>query len=112
MVPEPPEKTLFVIVIDFVLGAIFADVIVSIYWMRAAARANLLNSHSYWTVLLGTTLTAGALNGLFRNQFWSAFFQTNSMIPPIEEAVSKPCKIVLWVIFVFGCASLGLFFVW
>jgi len=106
-----PQKDWFDIIVDFIFGAIFCDVIIALGYLRGIAR-HMINQHHgsvLWVLLLASTLIGGSLAALFRNQFWSRY-ETYSIIPPREESVKKQAKIVLWTIFALGCASLGLLY--
>jgi hypothetical protein len=109
----PRQKDWLDIAIDFFFGAVFADFLVAFGFLRAAGRRFNLHWewHTFWICLLATTLIAGSLAALYRNQFWSNY-DTYSIIPPMEESVAKRSKIILWIVFSLGCASLGLLFIW
>jgi high-affinity Fe2+/Pb2+ permease len=106
---EPRQKDALDIAIDFFFGAAFADVVIALAFLRASGRG--INLHwewqTFWICLLAATLIAGSLAALYRNDFWSNY-QTYSVIPPMEESVSKRSRILLWMLFAIGCASLGL----
>jgi hypothetical protein len=106
---EPRQKDSLDVAIDFFFGAAFADVVIALAFLRAGGRW--INLHwewaTFWICMLAATLIAGSLAALYRNDFWSNY-QTYSIIPPMEESVSKRSRILLWMLFAIGCASLGL----
>jgi hypothetical protein len=109
--PEPKQKDWFDIAIDFFFGALISDVVYGLAVLRGGGRSGWLwRWDTVSIILFAITLIAGSLAALFRNQFWS-HYETYSIIPPMEETVSKPAKIILWLLFAIGCASLGLLFI-
>jgi hypothetical protein len=106
---EPPRKDWLDIAIDFFFGAAFCDMWLALGFLRSAGHN--YNFHwkwsTFWICLLATTLVGGSLAALYRNQFWSRY-ETYSVIPPLEESVSRRSKTILWILFALGCASLGL----
>jgi hypothetical protein len=111
-VPEPKQKDVVDIAIDFFFGALAADLAVTLFFSRDSQI--FYNAHwrgnAVWICLLAATLIFGSLAALFRNQFWSNY-ETYSNLPPMEEAVSPQAKVILWMLFAMGCASLGLLFI-
>jgi len=110
--PEPPRKDWIDLIIDFFVGAAAGDLLVAFGFLKAAGRSFQIHWEwsTFWICLLATTLIAGSLAALYRNQFWSNY-ETYSIIPPLEESVSRTGKIILWSLFTLGCASLGLLFI-
>jgi hypothetical protein len=108
----PPQKDWLDIAIDFFFGAVFADFVIGFGLLRESGSSGWLwRWDTVGIVLFAITSIAGSLAALYRNQFWSRY-ETNSIIPPMEESVSKRGKIVLWTIFALGCGSLVLLAVW
>jgi len=108
----PPQKDWLDLAIDFFFGAVFADVVYGLAFLRDSGRSGWLwQSDTALIILFAITMIAGSLAALFRNQFW-AKYETYSIIPPSEETVSKPAKIFFGILFTLGCASLGLLLVW
>ena len=98
--------------IDFFFGAVFADVVYGLGLLRNSGHNGWLwRWDTVLIILFAITMIAGSLAALFRNQFWSKY-ETYSVIPPMEETVSRTAKVVLWTLFALGCASLGLLFIW
>ena len=108
--PPPRQKDGLDVAIDFFFGALFADVVVALGFLRGHRWNWQWQWSTLWICLLAATLTAGPLAALFRNQFW-ARYETYSVIPPMEESVSRRSKIILWILFGLGCASWGLLFI-
>jgi hypothetical protein len=106
---EPRQKDVLDIVIDFFFGALAGGVGVAAFFSRRSQQ--FYDAHwqgsTIWISLLGATLISGSLAALYRNQFWSSV-ETYSVIPPMEETVSKTAKIILWILFAIGCGSFGL----
>ena len=109
---EPRRKDAFDIAIDFFFGALLGDAMVGLFFSRRVQRFYNIDFHTSTVLicLLAATLIFGSLAALYRNQFWSRY-ESYSIIPPQEETVSRPAKIMLWTLFTLGCASLGLLFV-
>ena len=108
----PPQKDWLDIAIDFFFGALFADIVVGFGLLRGSGRAGWLwRWDTVGLVLFAITAIAGSLAALYRNQFWSRY-EGRPILPPMDETVSRPAKIVLWSLFALGCASLGLVIIW
>jgi len=109
---KPPQKDGFDTVIDFFIGAIFSDIGIGFIFLRAARSLRFVwNGHVFLICLLAGALIGGSLAALYRNQFWSNY-DSYSIIPPMEESVSKEQKRILWGLLILGVASLGLLFLW
>jgi len=106
--PPSNQKDWLDIAIDFFFGALFADVVYGLGILRGNPSWH-WRLNTFLIVLFAVTMIAGSLAALFRNQFW-AKYETYSVIPPMEESVSKRAKIILWTLFALGCVSLGLLF--
>jgi hypothetical protein len=108
---KPPPKDWLDIAIDFFFGAAFADLLVGAGFLKAArAYTFKWHPHAFEICLVAATLIGGSMAALFRNQFWASY-ERYSVIPPVEREVTLRAKVILWVAFGIGCASLGLLFV-
>jgi hypothetical protein len=112
LMPPNRQKDGLDVAIDFFFGALFADGVFALGFWRASGRYYNVHWewHTFWICLLAVTLIASSMAALFRTQFW-ARYETYSIIPPMEESVSRRSKIILWILFGLGCASWGLLFV-
>lgn len=108
---EIPEKTWLAIAIDFFFGAAFADFVMGFGWLRSAGREPHSDWSQLWILTIATTLIFGSLAALFRNDYWSGY-ETYTVIPPVEERLSKRSKLVLWSVFALGCVLPGLLLIW
>jgi len=110
-VTPPRQKDWLDLVVDFFFGAAFVDFWIGLGFLRASGYH--LNIHWEWRTLylslLSATLIAGSLAALFRNHFWGSY-DTYSVIPPMEESVSRKSKLILWILFALGCVSLAMLF--
>jgi hypothetical protein len=106
---EPKQKDGLDIAIDFFFGAVAGDLAVAAFFSRRCQQFYQINFHTSTVLicLLAATLIFGSLAALYRNQFWSRC-ESYSIIPPMEETVSRAAKSILWMLFALGCASLGL----
>lgn len=114
---EPKQKDAVDIAIDFFFGAVLGNLLaIGTFSPRFRQTCRFFfniqwSSNDVLISIFAATLICGSLAALFRNDFWGAY-SSYRQIPPMEETVSREAKVILWMLFAVGCASLGLFFIW
>jgi len=99
------EKDVVDVVIDFFLGALVGALVgLGIYFGLKQA-VHLSSAYAIWIFLLAGIMIAGSLTALFKNRVRRKP-KKESLLAPVGECLSLTSEVVLWIIFVLGCASL------